>query len=407
MKKSVELAAKIYDLKCEAEEYINNGDTKKAEEVMNHIREVKKEYEDTIVSERVEEEQLRENYIQNFCSDKKVGNSESMKIKDGTGKFIQIVNKGEQFSRVTKTTNDQGLELGKYLRGMVTGKWEGASAEKGEFKALNTSTGTTLIPRPLASQVIDLARNNMVLSDIPIIPMETNNLTIAKIIEDPQFAFKKELGEASLSSMMFAPIELKTKMIYGLMKISLELLNSAANVESILTNAMAQSMAHAIDMAGIYGAGSNGTNTFEPLGITKVPGINLLENIDKISTSKFTSFVNGIGNITSANGVPTHVAYNSDIETNLNLLTDTTGQLLNAPNVFNTLNKKVSNVVKPNESIVFDSNAIVMGLQKDIQIETSKELGFSDGSVYFRIYAMVDFAVLKPKHITHIKYNIV
>lgn len=46
-----------------------------------------------------------------------------------------------------------------------------------------------------------------------------------------------------------------------------------------------------------------------------------------------------------------------------------------------------------------------MGLQNNIRIETSREMGFSDGSVYFRVYGFVDFVVTNEKNITLVEYS--
>ncbi|MBH7494350.1 phage major capsid protein, partial [Clostridioides difficile] len=49
--------------------------------------------------------------------------------------------------------------------------------------------------------------------------------------------------------------------------------------------------------------------------------------------------------------------------------------------------------------------SILMGLQNNIRIETSREMGFTDGSVYFRVYGFVDFVVTNEKNITLIEYS--
>ncbi|MGL5087587.1 MAG: phage major capsid protein [Clostridium sp.] len=406
MKMSNQIKQKIEKFKVEAQTLINANNMVEGQKKINEIKDLKVELENEILKEENEGINLLANFERGNNGNNSNNNNSGLEIKDNAGRSMRIVNKGESFINATQSQNNEGLEIGKYIKGMVTGKWDNASKELEQFKALNTSTGTTLIPRQLSSQIIELARANMVLSDIPIIPMDTNNLTIAKILDNPVFAYKKELVDTKVSDMTFEPVELKTKTIYGLMKISIELFNSAANIETVLRESMANAMAEAIDKSGLYGKGFNEElQQYEPLGITKAPGINILEDVNTVDTSKHTSFINGIGAITKANGTPTHTAYNSTIDTGLNLLTDTTGQPLNAPAVFNSLVKKVSNSIADNEALVYDNNAIVMGLQKDISIDTSKELGFIDGSLYFRIYAMVDFAVLKPKSITHIKYK--
>ena len=381
-----------------AEELKNSEDIEEIENCIKNIQNLKRE----IAEEEKKENKRKE--VQAFGDlggNFEVGaESKGMLLEDKDGNIIQAVTSDMSFQKTINADNEKNLKIGKYIKGMVTGDWIGAEQEKEVFMSLNTSTGTTLIPTELSAQVIDLARPKMSLEGIPIIPMTTNNLTIAKIVSDPQLEFKEELAETTESEMTFAPVELKSKTIYGLMKVSLELLESATNIEQVITQAMANAIAQAVDKAGLYGKGDK-----EPLGITKVDGINIIENIEPIETSKYVPYVRGIGQITKANGTPNTITYNSDIETEFNLLTDTTGQPLNAPQVVNLMEKKVSNNVKDKQALIFDKNNIVMGLQNKFAVETSRELGFKDGSVYLRIYGMLDFAVLNPKAITKLNYK--
>ena len=87
------------------------------------------------------------------------------------------------------------------------------------------------------------------------------------------------------------------------------------------------------------------------------------------------------------------------------MLTDTTGQPLNPPKVISDLTHKRSNNIKDNQAVVYDNNSIVMGVQNKITIDTSEAAGFADGTVWIRVYAMLDFAILNPKNITKISYT--
>lgn len=315
------------------------------------------------------------------------------------GKKIRALSKKDSFRNALNINNSQSLSLGKYIKGMHIGDWKDANIEMEAYKALNTSTGSTLIPSELSAEIIDLARKKIALSNVSIIPMETNNLTLAKVKNDPSFSFKKELEVATQSNMEFEGINLRTKTVYGYIKISLELLESASNIDTVISNTIAESIARAIDKAGLYGNGEN-----EPKGILTYAGINKVsENL--ISTSKYNGLVKGIGLIKNANGEATDILYNSNTETDLNLLVDTTGQPLNEPKVVEQIEKLTSNQIKDNQVIVFDKGSILMGVQNSIRIETSRELGFTDGSVYFRVYGFIDFAIVNEKNITLIEYT--
>ncbi|EDS76432.1 putative phage capsid protein [Clostridium botulinum C str. Eklund] len=381
-----------------------------------------------VLQAKVEAQKKKDNVDNNFNDDTKNYLNNNMTLinnnhdKISTDCNITMIDKSKSlYNAIIKNDDKKNLSIGKYVKGMLTGNWSNATNEMREYRALNTSTGSTLIPSELSAQILDLARSQMALGDIPIVPMTTNNLTIAKIEKDPEFKFKGELAKSDISDMSFGSVELRSKTVYGLMKISLELLESAKNIDTVIKDAMAKSIAQCIDKAGLYGEGDgkapiykdgllNGIeeepkgNKIEPKGILTYDNINIITS-DPIEKSKYTSFIKGIGEITKANGVPNTIAYNSNIDTSINLLTDTTGQPLNAPKIITDLSHNVSNNIKDNQVIVFDKNSIVLGLQNKIRIDVSHELGFEDGSVWLRIYAMLDFAILNPKNITKIEYK--
>ncbi|TQW29722.1 phage major capsid protein, partial [Clostridioides difficile] len=116
------------------------------------------------------------------------------------GKKIRALSKKDSFRNALNINNSQSLSLGKYIKGMHIGDWKDANIEMEAYKALNTSTGSTLIPSELSAEIIDLARKKIALSNVSIIPMETNNLTLAKVKNDPSFSFKKELEVATQSN---------------------------------------------------------------------------------------------------------------------------------------------------------------------------------------------------------------
>lgn len=310
---------------------------------------------------------------------------------------FNIVNKGESFAKATTRGLKNDLSIGKYIKGMLTGDWTGSDNEKQVFNTLSTSTSKVVVPSVLSAEILDLARSKMALADVPIIPMTSNNLTIAKLEKDPTISFKEEGAVAQFSDASFGSVDLKTKTIYGLIKISLELLKSA-NIEDVIRESMAKALAQAIDKAGLYGLG----NGIEPKGILTYDDINAIDSAP-VETSKFSSFIKGYGAITRANGEPTTIAYNSNLDTSISMLTDTTGQPLQEPNKLMNLDHIVSNNIQDNQAIVFDKNSIFMGLQNRMVLDTKDS--FEDGTVMIRVYAMLDFAVTNPKNITKITYK--
>jgi len=315
---------------------------------------------------------------------------------------IRILSPKDKFSCIYK--DEEKLSLGNYIKGAITGDWTGAAREREEFKALSTTGGNILIPSVLSGTIIDLARNKSVIfGKVPTVPMLSNNLTIAKITSDPAFGFKEEGQPASSVDMTFAGVTLHSKMVYGLVKLTLEILHSAQNLDSIVTNAMAQAIAVAIDSKMLYGQG----NTIEPKGILTYSDLN---SVDATEATNYDPFIQAIGKVRQANGEPTDIVINATTDMLLNTAKDGDGKYLQPPKVITDLNTSISNQLPNNlgtgtnesTAMVFDVNSILVGIQQNLSVEVSREAGFGDGSVYLRIYGLMDVVVTNPKFITKI-----
>ncbi|WP_159449966.1 phage major capsid protein [Clostridium massiliodielmoense] len=393
MLKSVELKQELEAVKEEANKILSNksDDIDQVKALNEKIESLKN---DIKVAEQQELEE--KNYMEN-----KIGNGGVIEMGGknlNMNSNFKILNS----SNITKVyENKDNLDLGKYIRGALTGQWDNAIDEMNQFKALSTGTGSVLIPQSLSAEVLKAVMNKSLIyqSGVPVVDMPNGNLTIAKVKNNPAYEFKKELEKATPQDATFEGVNLKGRMCYGLMKVSLETLHSAANLSQVLLQAMSDSIADSIDKSMVYGTGT-----------TDIKG---LFNYDSINTVEATgldykTFVNAVGKIKKATGEPTVMGINADVDTALNLLTDTTGQPLQAPKVIEGLNKIVSNQLKNDDSegsdgIVYDPSALIIGQQVQFVFETSRELGFEDGSVWLRIYSLVDMVPVRPEHITHIK----
>ncbi|WP_052107731.1 phage major capsid protein [Clostridium novyi] len=393
MLKSVELKQELEAVKEEANKILSNksDDIDQVKALNEKIESLKN---DIKVAEQQELEE--KNYMEN-----KIGNGGVIEMGGknlNMNSNFKILNS----SNITKVyENKDNLDLGKYIRGALTGQWDNATNEMNQFKALSTGTGSVLIPQSLSAEVLKAVMNKSLIyqSGVPVVDMPNGNLTIAKVKNNPTYEFKKELEKATPQDATFEGVNLKGRMCYGLMKVSLETLHSAANLSQVLLQAMSDSIADSIDKSMLYGTGT-----------TDIKG---LFNYDSINTVEATgldykAFVNAVGKIRKANGEPTVMGMNADVDNALNLLTDTTGQPLQAPKVIEGLNKIVSNQLKNDDSkgsdgIVYDPSALIIGQQVQFVFETSRELGFEDGSVWLRIYSLVDMVPVRPEHITHIK----
>lgn len=319
---------------------------------------------------------------------------------------IALRSKDKLIDILKLTSEERNLDIGKYIRGVVTGNWDGAESEK---RALTTTATGVMIPAVLSAQIIDYARNLSLFSsaDVPIIPMDSNNITISRIKSDPTFKFKEEGKEIKESSLELESVELKSKTCYGYAYVSLEAIQSSKNLSQTIVNTFSSAIASAIDKGMLYGQ-YNGSSydDFAPKGIINDMDINSIE----FTTSEgYDAFIKAIGKIKRANGIPSTYCMNADTEEMLDLLKDSNGKYLEKPNSVNELRKIVTNQLnsdeaKGNDALVFDSNSMIIGMQKNINIEmfTNTDECIKKGLVGFRIYSMIDCVATQPKKICKI-----
>lgn len=306
------------------------------------------------------------------------------------------------------TFEERSLDIGKCIRGMYTGDWKDADLEK---RAISTGSANSIIPAPIATKLIDLVRDTSVFtqSNVPTVMMETNTLKFARLEKDMSVGFKEE-GKAAAASdaMELGSVELKAKTVYGYAYVSIEALESADNLASIIYSSFSNSIAQAIDKGFLYGEFSEEGEAlnYAPSGIYNDPHV-LSFNA---TGSNYDDVIKAIGMIRRNNGNPTAMAYNAATEEIFSTLKDTTGQYLSVPKPVTELKAVVSNQLAIDENggsdiIVFDPNALVIGSLMSIRLKMSENdtICIENGMVCFRVAAMVDCVVTQPKHICIIK----
>lgn len=319
----------------------------------------------------------------------------------GTSKPGEALKRNESFNSRLASNERKPLDLGKYVRGAVTGNWDGASEERA---AMGTTATGVIIPAVLSGQIIDKARNISLFTSagVPVYPMESNNLTIARVASDPVFGFKQELAPATESEFSLDSVKLESKTAYGYAYVSLEAIQSASNLSQILTQVFAKALAETIDNGLLYGRGSE---HFEPAGIMTDTEINSIT----AKNTRYNDFLDAIAAVKGYNGNPTHCGINSETDRIINGLCDGNGNVLTVPKAYEDMTKIVSNQLKSDTSkgsdaIVFDPNAIAIGMQKQITFRmiTDSDYCIKNGAVGFQIYSMIDCVAVQPKHIAKI-----
>lgn len=290
------------------------------------------------------------------------------------------------------------------VRGIVTGRWDNQALRN----AITTTTTGTLIPEVLSSQVIDLARNVSLFTQagVPIVAMDTDNMTVSRLKTDPVFSFKAEGAEANESSFEMDAVKLKAKTIYGYAYVSLEAIKSSRNLDAVIRQAFAAALADCIDKAFLYGQqdSTGAADSAAPSGIMNDTSILSVTNEYQKDTTQSTAswtlyddFIQAVTAIRAKNGTPSTWALSPVLDGAMNLLKDDNGSYLEIPAPLNSMNKIVTNQLEENQGLVFDPAAMIVGIQEALSIKIIEDTEcLKKGLVAFQIYSMQDCQVLRP-----------
>lgn len=399
-----QLRQDFYGKKEEAQKLVNEGKHKEARILLDEAKEAKSQLVNKGYWGRSSEENNNIG-IQSMAVNQVPEPLEKGEVR--TFKASEKLSKIAEHYRVDG--EQQALSVGKYVRGLVTGEWQGAKAEQQAMAQGVLSDGGYLVPQRLSTELIDLARNKArtMQAGALTVPMESNNLTIARIKEDPQVNWKKENEPIEESGMSFDGIELKTKTLVGMARMSVELFEDASNIDGVVSDAIAQALGVELDRVGLFGTGTDP----QPLGIANTDGIqeiNLGDNGAPIES--YGVFSQAVEKIQNVNGEANAIIYAPRTAGAIDRLTDTTGQPLNAPTSFKELEKFTTNQVPTNlthgeadnSSVAFvgDWSKLLYGMRTNLTLEVSREAAnaFENLQVVIRAYLRADVGVLKPDH---------
>lgn len=307
------------------------------------------------------------------------------------------------------------LSTGRFLKGIITGDWKGADAERRAYLELGTdSLGGYLVPHPLSARIIDLARNRSVVmrAGAVTIPMESADLDIAKILGDPTAYWRAEHEAITSSDMEFGKVTLKAKTLAALVKCSVEVIEDAMNLQQVVEQALSQALALELDRACLFGSGVEP----EPLGLYNTEGVQVIdmgENGGPLTA--YNLFSQATGKVAEANGPEARelacIMAPREYAT-IDAWVDDVGQPLKPTKSFEDMRKLVSNQVPTDMTKGTASNAsciicgdfsqMLVGTRTNLVLEASRQAADATGSafsnlqVWIRAYLRADLVIARP-----------
>jgi HK97 family phage major capsid protein len=352
---------------------------------------------------------------------KENGNAPDAWIDPHTGQHIRVLAPKDRMVDLVEPSAHSDLSVGKCLRGIVTGRWDNAEAERKAMTEGTLGSGGYLLPSPLSAQIIDKVRNAacVVRAGAITVPMDAASLAMARVTADPSCAWHSENAEITASEPTFDRVNFAAHTLASLATMSVELFEDVANADSIVTATIGKVLALELDRACLLGTGV----APQPKGIRNQTSV-VIDSTTfgtdgaAISTTTPTGAVGWdwlakqISALWGVNENPNAVIYAPRTAGELDLLRATTGEPLGPPNSVANLQRLFTNQIPINQTqggssdcssaFVGDFSAALIGMRRDVVVEVSRfaSVGstslFSTLGVGIRAYLRADFQVARP-----------
>lgn len=299
------------------------------------------------------------------------------------------------------------IGLGEILRGTITGRWR--SEEARQWSNVTPSAGGVLIPPGVSATVIDLARakTRVVEAGAMTIPLpQGGDVTIAKVTADPTTAWRGPNQPIPASKPTFGGVKFQPRTLGCLMKLPLELVEDAVNVDAVAESVLAEAIGVEIDRVALVGTGASE----EPLGIENTPSVGTATSV---GSPVWDDLVDAQTTVRNANGEPTAaILAPRDVGTLAKLKGSANDHYIAPPEEIRNLRRLTTTLVPTNrgggsnESLAFvgDFANLWLGIRTEITIEASRQAGDASGSAFrdlqawIRAYIRMDVAVVRANH---------
>lgn len=324
------------------------------------------------------------------------------------------LSKGESMEEWVKSNgvrqDDQGLNLGRYVKGIATGQWASADAERKAMSEGVLADGGHMVPEPLSAQVIDLARNRarVMQAGAMTIPMTSSSLKVARQIGDASGTWHAEnVADITESELQFDAVTLQSRTLTALVKFSRELFEDvpAPGLDARVRGSIAEALALELDSKALYG--DNATNPQEPTGLRNTSGITVqtFAAPDGGTPEDYEFLLDAYFELENVNFEPGASILNPRDERTIAGFADTTGQPLRPPDAVAEVRRLRTNQVRIDETVGLNSDTssvfvgswpeLLIGMRTQLQIQFLTERYAESGTLALLAWMRADVAVAR------------
>ena len=300
---------------------------------------------------------------------------------------------------------EQELSFDRWLRGISTGRWDGAEHERALAEA-TLGAGGALVPAPLSARVIDLARNatRVFQAGAVTVPMTSQTLALARLLTEGTPAWKTENAAITAADMTFDRVTFTARTLVRLITLSVELFEDAdPSSEGIIARSFAAQMALELDRVALLGSGT----APEPRGVLNQSGVTLTAHgANGSAIANYDWWLDAIGTVRAANFEPNaHVQAPRSSTSLAKLKEATTNAYLQPPAgllpmlTTKTVPINVTVGTSTDTSYVFtaDWSNLLVGIRTDFNLRFLGERFLADNLQYaFLAYLRADVQLAQP-----------
>jgi HK97 family phage major capsid protein len=297
------------------------------------------------------------------------------------------------------------LSFDRYLRGIATADWTGADHQRALAEA-TIGAGGALVPSPLSSRVIDLARNRTVVfrAGAQTVPMTSQTLALARLTSEGTPAWKTENAAITAADMVFDRVTFTARTLVRLITLSVELFEDAdPSSEDVIANSFAGQMAVELDRVALLGTGT----APEPRGVLNQSGItSTAHGANGSNITNYDWWLDAIGAVRAAGFEPNAHVQAPRSSTSLSKLKEATTNAYLAPptGLLPMLTTKsvpitVTTGTSTDTSYVFtaDWSNLLVGIRTDFRLRFLGERFLADNLQYaFLAYLRADVQLAQP-----------